>query len=171
MVLIGLGGNLPSPVGAPPATLAAALVALAGLGHPTLARSALYRTAPVPASDQPWFVNAVVRVAAQGEPERILDILLQVERRFGRRRGEPNAARTLDLDLLAFGTICRDDPDLILPHPRLHERLFVLQPLLEIAPAWVHPRLGLTVRELLAGLPPGPAVLRLPAAEQWEMSH
>lgn len=171
MVLIGLGGNLPSEVGDPRRTLVAALAELETQGYATLARSPLYRTAPVPVSDQPWFVNAVARLAPIGAPEDLLDVLLAVERRFGRRRGAPNAARTLDLDLLAFEEICHESPRLVLPHPRLHQRAFVLQPLMDIAPDWRHPRSGLSTRQLLAALPPGQAAERLPPEEQWEWSH
>jgi 2-amino-4-hydroxy-6-hydroxymethyldihydropteridine diphosphokinase len=162
MVLIGLGGNLPSPAGPPPQTFAAALVALAGYGCRVVARSPLYRTAPVPISDQPWFVNAVAQLATGLGPEALLAALLAVEARFGRQRGVANAARTLDLDLLAYDEICRDGPGLILPHPRLHLRAFVLRPLVDLAPDWRHPRLGRTARELLAALPPGETVEPMP---------
>jgi 2-amino-4-hydroxy-6-hydroxymethyldihydropteridine diphosphokinase len=161
MVLIGLGGNLPSVVGPPARTIAAALDRLAAQGVGVLARSALYRTAPVPASAQPWFVNAVAQVDDALAPDALLDLLLTVEVEFGRQRGAPNAARTLDLDLLAYGATCRDDARLTLPHPRLHERAFVLHPLCDVAPEWRHPRLGRTARELLHALPPGPPVERI----------
>lgn len=164
MVLIGLGGNQPSRVGPPARTFAAALAALAARGWPVLVRSPLYRTAPIPISDQPWFVNAVARLAPPGEggsPEALLEALLAVEQQFGRARGAPNAARTLDLDLLAYGDLLRDTSRLVLPHPRLHLRAFVLTPLAELAPNWRHPRLGLTALELLRGVPPGQVVERL----------
>lgn len=163
MVLIGLGGNLHSPAGPPAQTIAAALRALEELGCRVVACSPLYRTAPVPASDQPWFVNAVARLETDLTPEALLDALLAVEARFGRRRAAPNAARTLDLDLLAYDDLCRDDVQLTLPHPRLHARAFVLYPLVDLAPGWRHPRLGRTARELLAALPAGEAIERLAA--------
>src|SRR5204862_4500120 len=106
---------------------------------------------------QPWFVNAVIAVRTELGPEPLLDRLLAVETRFGRARGEPNAARTLDLDLLDYhGRLCATER-LLLPHPRLHERRFVLAPLCEIAPQWRHPRLDLAAEELLARLPAGQA--------------
>ena len=162
MVLIGLGGNLPSSAGQPPQTFAAALAALGQYGCRVVARSPLYRTAPVPVSDQPWFVNAVAQLATDLGPEALLAALLAVEARFGRQRSVPNAARPLDLDLLAYDEICLDGPDLVLPHPRLHLRAFVLRPLVDLAPDWRHPRLGRTARELLVALPPGETVEPMP---------
>jgi 2-amino-4-hydroxy-6-hydroxymethyldihydropteridine diphosphokinase len=154
MILIGLGANLPSARhGEPRATLEAALEALNAEGVTTLARSRWYRTAPVPRSDQPWFVNAVAAVATRRGPAALLALLHDIEARFGRRRGQCNEARPIDLDLLAYGDVVMDEGGLVLPHPRLHERAFVLLPLAEVAPGWRHPRLGRTVEELIAKLP------------------
>ena len=153
MILIGLGGNLESPrYGPPQRTLEAALGELAGYGIAVAARSGWYRSEPVPRSDQPWFVNAVARLATPLAPAPLLAALQAVESRFGRRRTAPNAARVLDLDLLDHGGQVIETPVLILPHPRLHQRRFVLAPLAEIAPQWRHPILGLTAGELLARL-------------------
>ena len=113
-------------------------------------RSRWYMSQPVPPSDQPWYVNGVVAVETALAPPALLEALLAVEAGFGRRRSAPNAARTLDLDLLDYdGTQCVSER-LVLPHPRLHERRFVLAPLAEIAPQWRHPRSGKTAAELLA---------------------
>jgi 2-amino-4-hydroxy-6-hydroxymethyldihydropteridine diphosphokinase len=156
MILIGLGANLPSQAGAPAATFAAAIDALGENGMRVLARSRWYRTAPVPASDQPDFLNGVVSVATSLEPGDLLALLHRVEARFGRVRGVPNAARSLDLDLLAFdGRVMTGPAGPILPHPRLHERAFVLLPMKDVAPGWCHPLLGRTVEEMIAALPPG----------------
>jgi 2-amino-4-hydroxy-6-hydroxymethyldihydropteridine diphosphokinase len=88
------------------------------------------------------------------EPEALLTALQAIEARWGRTRGLPNAERTLDLDIIAIGTMCRRDANLVLPHPRAHERAFVLCPLLDVAPDWVHPVSGRSARDLLAALPP-----------------
>jgi 2-amino-4-hydroxy-6-hydroxymethyldihydropteridine diphosphokinase len=155
MILLGLGANLPSSVGPPLATLEAALAALQAAGVMPVARSRWYRTAPVPASDQPWFVNAVAQVETSLDAPDLLALLQKIELGFGRRREIPNEARTLDLDILDYDGRVEERAGLILPHPRLHERAFVLLPLQDVAPNWRHPKLGRTVSALLAALPPG----------------
>jgi len=153
MIFLGLGANLPSRVGPPLATLEAALAALAAAGVKVVARSRWYRTAPVPASDQPWFVNGVARVETGLPPLELLKLLQRTERDFGRVRGVPNEARTLDLDILDYEGRVEETAALVLPHPRMQERAFVLVPLAEIAPGWIHPRLHQTVEALVASLP------------------
>lgn len=156
-ILIGLGANLPSKThGTPGETLMAALRVLAGEGVEVVACSRFYESAPVPPSDQPWYINAVAEVRTDLGPGPLLALLLDIEARFGRKRAERNAARILDLDLLAYGNVVSGPgaaPEL--PHPRLHERAFVLMPLAEIAPRWRHPRSGRSVGELVAALAAG----------------
>jgi 2-amino-4-hydroxy-6-hydroxymethyldihydropteridine diphosphokinase len=142
-------------------TAEAALADLPGIGATLRARSAWYESEPVPRSDQPWFVNAVVEIVTELPAPELLARLLALEARFGRVRSVRDAARTLDLDLLDYDGLQCSTADLTLPHPRLHERRFVLMPLCEIAPGWRHPRLGLSAVELLARLPPGQAIRRI----------
>lgn len=154
-ILIGLGANLPSAAGAPRDTLEAALRHLAAVGVLTLQRSRWFVSRPEPASDQPWFVNGVASVATTLDPAGLLATLHRVEAAFGRIRGVPNAARTLDLDLLAYGDRVDDPPPgagPILPHPRLTGRAFVLLPLADVAPAWYHPATGRPLSELIQAL-------------------
>ena len=163
MILIGMGGNLHSPVFGPPReTLTAALAAVEHEGISILNRSGWYRSEPFPRSSQPWFVNAVVSVATGLGAHELLAVLQAIETRFGRVRAERNAARILDLDLLAYHGVVIQTTTLILPHPRLHERRFVLVPLSEIAPDWRHPLLALTGSELLAWLSTKQQLDRLP---------
>ncbi|WP_284316699.1 dihydropteroate synthase [Labrys miyagiensis] len=150
MIFIALGANLPSREGAPRETLRRAVSALASHGLIVVARSRLYLTEPVPRSRQPWYANQVIAVETQLAPHEVLALLLKVELLFGRERSERNASRTLDLDLIAYGQEVIATSDLIVPHPRMHERAFVLAPLADIAPDWRHPITGETVRAMLA---------------------
>jgi 2-amino-4-hydroxy-6-hydroxymethyldihydropteridine diphosphokinase len=170
MILLGLGANLPSlEYGPPQATLAAALKALAGHGVIVERLSPWYRSAPVPAGDQPWYVNGVVAVKTGLAPAKLLEVSHGIERRFGRIRREANEARVLDLDLLDYAGLVQQVPEAVLPHPRLHERAFVLLPLRDIAPNWRHPVLGRTAAEMIAALPPGQQVERLTFTQQlWQ---
>ena len=163
LILIGIGGNLASPgFGAPIDTLAAALVSLQRQGIPVAARSAWYRTEPVPRSAHPWFVNAVASLSTDLAAPDLLAVLQAIERQYGRVRGERNAARVLDLDLLDHRGQVTETASLVLPHPRLHQRRFVLVPLAEIAPCWRHPLSGLTAEQLLSRLDENQTIERLP---------
>jgi 2-amino-4-hydroxy-6-hydroxymethyldihydropteridine diphosphokinase len=135
---VGLGANL----GSPQATLGQALAALSALPRTTLVVvSPTYRSAPVGAAG-PDFFNAVALLRTELDPMALLHELQRIEALHGRERPYRNAPRTLDLDLLLFGDACIDMPGLIVPHPRMHERAFVLRPLADVAPAAVIPGRG-----------------------------
>ncbi len=136
---VGLGANL----GDPEAQVRGALTALEAIRATRLvAASSLYRSTPVGVGGQPDFINAVAAIETARGARALLDELLGVEARFGRRREFPGAPRTLDLDLLLYGDQLIDEPGLVVPHPRMHERAFVLAPLAEIAPETVVPGKG-----------------------------
>ncbi len=129
-------------------------MALEGAGVTVAACSRFYESAPVPPSRQPWFVNCVAAVDTAMGPEALLDALLAIERRFGRRRSARDAPRVLDLDILAYDDVTTgENARLELPHPRMHERAFVLLPLAEIAPEWRHPGNGEPLSGLIEALP------------------
>lgn len=161
---VAIGANLPGPDGAPPIeTCRRAAAALDGLlpGLRLAAVSRWYRSpAEPPRPGAPDFVNGVALLrwdpGAVADPAVLLAALHRLEAASGRVRGEANAPRTLDLDLIALGDLVRAAPDPVLPHPRAHLRRFVLRPLADVAPeGWRHPRLGLGVDEMLSALPEG----------------
>jgi 2-amino-4-hydroxy-6-hydroxymethyldihydropteridine diphosphokinase len=154
MILVALGANLPSPVhGGPVATLTAALAEMNRQGIEIVQASRWYETAPVPASEQPWYINAVASVATDLAPAELLTRLHRIEATFGRVRSVANAPRVLDLDLLSYeDRVSGDWP--LLPHPRLQDRAFVLLPLRDVAPDWRHPVSGDTIGAMLARIGP-----------------
>lgn len=167
-VYIGLGANLIHSVhGAPARTLHVALDMLGARGVGVLRVSPRYRTAPVPVSDQPWYVNAVAELATDLAADELLARLHAVEAELGRARTVANAARAIDLDLLDFcGKIASGGPGrAILPHPRMAERGFVLRPLADVAPLWRHPVTGAAIQALLTGLAPDQQTERLPPSD------
>lgn len=171
--LIALGSNLPSAAGRPEQTLAAALEMMAARGLALIAVSRFYRSPAFPAGSGPDYVNACAVVSAEAAPAEVLARLHAIEEELGRIRTERWQARKIDLDLIAAGHMVLPDAEaqaawralplerqmretpaeLILPHPRLQDRGFVLIPLAEIAPGWRHPATGRTVTEMAAALP------------------
>jgi 2-amino-4-hydroxy-6-hydroxymethyldihydropteridine diphosphokinase len=156
MILIAIGANLPGPQGLSPMETCLAAVghlrAIAGLRF--VALSPWYRTTAIPRAAQPDYCNAVIRLDGVIEPAALLAQLHTIEALYGRERGERNAPRTLDLDLIDLNGTIRATPAPILPHPRAHLRAFVLRPILDVAPGWRHPVLRQNVATLLAELPP-----------------
>ena len=114
--------------------------------------SSFYETEPVDFLDQPWFLNCVVLLETDLPPQTLLRRLLEIERSLGRERLQPKGPRLIDIDILLFGDEIIHEPGLTIPHPALHQRRFVLEPLAQIAPGVVHPELKKTSRELLAAL-------------------
>ncbi len=155
MIIIAIGSNLPHPeFGAPIDVCNAAIEAIEAIGCRLLDRSRWFRSAPVPVSDQPDFVNGVISVRTDLKPAELLASLHGIEDRFDRLRSVPNAARTLDLDLIAYDELVNERAGgPLLPHPRMTGRAFVLYPLRDIAPDWRHPALGMPIAKLIKGLP------------------
>jgi 2-amino-4-hydroxy-6-hydroxymethyldihydropteridine diphosphokinase len=158
-ILLGLGANLAGPWGEPRTTLVRAVRELSAAGLVVVRSSSLYATAPVGPGRQPRYLNAVVAVEASVAPAALLRIVKRIERRAGRRLGRHWGPRPLDIDVLDHGGRLTGRPQgrrrpgrLLLPHPEMHSRAFVLLPLQEIAPSWRHPRLGVGAATLLARL-------------------
>ncbi len=183
VILIGLGANLPSDFGPPQTTLEKALEILEAGGVRIVKRSNWRITPPwPPGAAQPDYVNGAALVETALDPEALLRACMEAEARLGRRRLEIWGPRVCDLDLLAYGRVVLpgaeawaliaaaatpppDQPALVLPHPRLHRRIFALEPAAEIAPDWRHPVLGLSLAELAArraaeDRPPSPSAVR-----------
>lgn len=163
MIFIGLGANLSSSFGEPEETLYAAMEAIDGAsGVHVIRRSSIWLSAPVPISDQPWYRNAVIAIETELTVSELMRLLQAVEHNFGRVRveGQRNAPRVLDLDILSFNDEVYDSSALYVPHPRMHERAFVLYPLQEIAAGWKHPVLKRSIDDLIALLPEGQEIKR-----------
>lgn len=167
MIYLGVGANLFNPdFGPPRATCGAALEMVEKSGAYIERRAPWYESAPVPASDQPWYVNGVVAVTTSLTPGDLMSVLLDIEDQLGRRRRVRNAPRTVDLDILAYHdeVLCaapEDAPTVQVPHPRMHERSFVINPLFDICPNWIHPKSGRSIGELKAALPADQVLRRM----------
>lgn len=157
IVYLSLGSNL----GDREANLRAAIAKLAEIGA-VAAVSSFYETEPVDVTGQPWFLNCAVKLDTEKMPRQLIAALLAIEQSMGRqRKAQQKAPRTIDIDILLFGSSIIEIPSLTVPHPHMHERRFVLEPLAEIAPDARHPVFKRTIRELRDALPPGQTVKRL----------
>lgn len=149
--------SLGSNVGDRQNNLREAIRRLAGLGR-VVSISSFYETEPVEFTDQAWFLNCAVALETAAEPAQLMQKLLAIELEMGRQRIQKKGPRSIDIDILLFGDVVMDTPDLLIPHPAMAKRRFVLAPLVEIAPDVRHPLLKKTVRELLEELPAGQTV-------------
>jgi 2-amino-4-hydroxy-6-hydroxymethyldihydropteridine diphosphokinase len=156
VVYLSLGSN----VGDRAANLRTAIAKLSELGS-VIAVSSFYETEPVETSPQPWFLNCAVKLDTEKMPRQLIAAILNLEQAMGRQRRKEKAPRAIDIDILLFGSSIVELPSLTIPHPRMHERRFVLEPLAEIAPDARHPVSKRTIRELRDSLPAGQHVKKL----------
>jgi len=156
-VYLSLGSNL----GDREANLRQAIEKLGDLGA-VVAVSSVYETEPFEVGPQPWFLNCAVRLETEKMPRQLIAAILNLEQTMGRQRPKERAPRTIDIDILLFGSSIVELPSVTIPHPRMHQRRFVLEPLAEIAPDQRHPVFKRTIRDLRDALPPGQPVKRLP---------
>lgn len=156
IVYLSLGSNL----GDREANLRTAIEKLGHIGS-IAAVSSFYETEPLEVTNQPWFLNCAVKLDTEKMPRQLISAILALEQSMGRQRKQPKAQRTIDIDILLFGSSVIEIPSLTVPHPRLHERRFVLDPLAEIAPDARHPVFKRSIRELRDALPAGQTVRKL----------
>ena len=153
---IAFGGNLiPDGFDNLEQVMSEAIKDIAKLPLTIIAQSSLFETAPVPVSDQPWFINGVLHVKTDMKPADLLKALHNIEHEFGRVRMVRNEARILDLDLIDYDGMVFDDEALLLPHPRMHQRAFVLLPLQDVMADWHHPISNKSIEDLINEMPAG----------------
>lgn len=153
LVYLSLGSN----VGDRSAQLRDALGRLSAIGH-VVAVSSVYETEPMEFTQQPWFLNCAVLLETDKTPQELMTAILGIEEEMGRRPVQKKGPRSIDIDILLFGDMIMESKDLTIPHPAMHQRRFVLEPLAEIAPEVLHPAFKRTIRELLDALPEGQVV-------------
>jgi 2-amino-4-hydroxy-6-hydroxymethyldihydropteridine diphosphokinase len=157
-VYLSLGSNL----GGRKAQLRAATERIAKLGR-VLKVSPFYETEPVDFAEQPWFLNCVVAIETGISAPELMAAIVRIEKEMGRRRDQKKGPRSIDIDILLFDQAVIESADLTIPHPAMHHRRFVLEPLAEIAPDALHPIFQKTIRQLLRALPEGPEVRKCDA--------
>jgi 2-amino-4-hydroxy-6-hydroxymethyldihydropteridine diphosphokinase len=160
LVYLSLGSN----VGDREAQLRDAQARLGAIGR-VVAVSSFYETEPVEFTQQPWFLNCALALETSSTPKELMAAILRIEEDMDRRRVQKKGPRTIDIDILLFNDLLVDSQDLTIPHPAMHQRRFVLEPLAEIAPTVLHPVLKKTIRELRDALPEGQAVKRVQRSE------
>jgi 2-amino-4-hydroxy-6-hydroxymethyldihydropteridine diphosphokinase len=161
IVYLSLGSNQGDRV----ANLNEAVSRIDAFGE-VLAVSSFYETEPVEYTAQPWFLNCAVKFETEKMPKQLLAVILDLEQQMGRRRTQQKGPRTIDIDILLFGNSVIEAKDLIVPHPALHQRRFVLEPMAELAAETRHPVFKRTMRELRDALPPGQSVRRVEMPKQ-----
>tara|TARA_B100001093_G_C26163646_1_gene732634 strand:- start:5 stop:490 length:486 start_codon:yes stop_codon:yes gene_type:complete len=150
MILIAIGSNLLSNKFGKPINNCLEAVKALSTFFKINEISCWYESEPVPSADQPWYVNGIISISSNYEPKKIMNILLKIESEFGRVRIKKNEARTIDLDLICYNELVIKTGFLTLPHPRMHLRAFVLKPLLDLSPDWVHPIYKMSAKELFS---------------------
>jgi 2-amino-4-hydroxy-6-hydroxymethyldihydropteridine diphosphokinase len=156
VVYLSVGSN----VGDREAQLREAQARLGAVGR-VVAVSSFYETEPVEFTKQPWFLNCALALETSRTPQQLIAAILRIEEEMGRRRVQKKGPRAIDIDILLFDDVILDSPELTIPHPTLHQRRFVLEPVAEIAPEALHPVLNRTIRKLRDALPPGQVVRKL----------
>jgi len=158
LVYLSLGSN----VGDRAANLQTAIERIGALGD-VISQSSFYETEPVEVTGHPWYLNCAIALRTQKMPKQLMKALLGIEQEMGRRRSQEKTPRKIDIDILLFGNSVIDSKELTVPHPEMHHRRFVLEPLSEIAPEVRHPVFKSTIRELREALPTGQAVKKVTA--------
>ena len=161
MIFVGIGSNLSSEAFGNP--IKNCIEAVKTLNNEILIEeiSPWYKSEPVPKSDQPWYVNGVLNINTDLNPLEVLNILLKIETNFGRFREKKNESRVLDLDLLTFNDLIIDTKKLTIPHPRMHLRSFVMKPITDINPNWVHPKLKMKSKDIMMKIEKGQGIEKI----------